>query len=160
MEPLNGVMPGSGFHVRWLGLWADIADGVSVQNLQVCEDLSCVFGTKHRDSRGELSVVAWWWDSGREFWAAAEPTTLRAGGGGGPQEAGKPPLKPEMLIEMLSKRINPHELVQGAIFDLLFSQCDRHQQNIFLTEEGKFWLIDNDQVNTQDFACVWRTSEG
>jgi hypothetical protein len=35
MEPLNGVMPGSGFHVRWLGLWADVADGVSVQNLQV-----------------------------------------------------------------------------------------------------------------------------
>jgi hypothetical protein len=35
MEPLNGVMPGSGFHVKWLGLWADIADGVSVQNIQV-----------------------------------------------------------------------------------------------------------------------------
>ncbi len=35
VEPLNGVMPHSGFHVKWLGLWADIADGVSVQNLQV-----------------------------------------------------------------------------------------------------------------------------
>ncbi|KXZ51100.1 hypothetical protein GPECTOR_14g82 [Gonium pectorale] len=101
VEPLNGVMPGSGFHVKWLGLWADIADGVSVQNIQ---------------------------------------------------EAGKPPLKPDVLIELLSKRINHHELVQGAIFDLLFSQCDRHQQNIFLTETGKFWLIDNDQV----YATAWR----
>eukprot|EP00198_Chlamydomonas_reinhardtii_P002127 XP_001691463.1 predicted protein [Chlamydomonas reinhardtii] len=94
VEPLNGVMPGSGFHVKWLGLWADIADGVSVQNLQ---------------------------------------------------EAGKPPLQPEVLIHLLAKKINHQELVQGAIFDLLFSQCDRHQQNIFLTETGKFWLIDNDQ---------------
>ncbi|GFR52103.1 hypothetical protein Agub_g14616, partial [Astrephomene gubernaculifera] len=101
VEPLNGVMPGSGFHVKWLGLWADIADGVSVQNIQ---------------------------------------------------EAGKPPLQPELLVELLSKRINHHELVQGAIFDLLFSQCDRHQQNIFLTETGKFWLIDNDQV----YATAWR----
>jgi hypothetical protein len=67
----------------------------------------------------------------------------------GSQEAGKPPLRPELLIEMLSQRINHHELVQGAIFDLLFSQCDRHQQNIFLTETGKFWLIDNDQVGAQ-----------
>jgi hypothetical protein len=62
------------------------------------------------------------------------------------QEAGKPPLKPEVMLELLSKRINHHELVQGAIFDLLFSQCDRHQQNIFLTETGKFWLIDTDRV--------------
>ncbi|EFJ49782.1 hypothetical protein VOLCADRAFT_104229 [Volvox carteri f. nagariensis] len=101
VEPLNGVMPGSGFHVKWLGLWADIADGVSVQNIQ---------------------------------------------------EAGKPPLKPEVMLDLFSKRINHHELVQGAIFDLLFSQCDRHQQNIFLTETGKFWLIDNDQV----YATAWR----
>ncbi|KAG2495164.1 hypothetical protein HYH03_006771 [Edaphochlamys debaryana] len=101
VEPLNGVMPGNGFHINWLGLWADIADGVSVQNLQ---------------------------------------------------EAGKPQLKPETLIEVFSKTINHHELIQGAIFDLLFSQCDRHQQNIFLTETGKFWLIDNDQV----YATAWR----
>ncbi|KAG2449982.1 hypothetical protein HYH02_000086 [Chlamydomonas schloesseri] len=101
VEPLNGVMPGSGFHVKWLGLWADIADGVSVQNLQ---------------------------------------------------EAGKPPLQPEVLIHLLAKKVNHAELVQGAIFDLLFSQCDRHQQNIFLTESGKFWLIDNDQV----YATAWR----
>ncbi|GLI62170.1 hypothetical protein VaNZ11_004750 [Volvox africanus] len=101
VEPLNGVMPGSGFHIKWLGLWADIADGVSVQNIQ---------------------------------------------------EAGKPPLRPDLMLSLFSTRINHHELVQGAIFDLLFSQCDRHQQNIFLTETGKFWLIDNDQV----YATAWR----
>lgn len=34
MEPVNGIIPGKGFHIKWLGLWADIAEGVSVQNIQ------------------------------------------------------------------------------------------------------------------------------
>lgn len=35
VAPIHGVLPGHGFRVDWLGLWADIADGVSVQNIQV-----------------------------------------------------------------------------------------------------------------------------
>ena len=34
IEPLLGVVPGNGWRIDWLGLWADVADGVSVQNLQ------------------------------------------------------------------------------------------------------------------------------
>jgi hypothetical protein len=35
IEPVHGVVPGHGFHIDWLGLWFDIAEGVSVQNIQV-----------------------------------------------------------------------------------------------------------------------------
>ena len=35
MEPVNGIIPGHGFHVNWLGLWAEIADGVSLENVKV-----------------------------------------------------------------------------------------------------------------------------
>ncbi len=35
VEPVHGVIPGQGFRIDWLGLWAEIADGVSVQNIQV-----------------------------------------------------------------------------------------------------------------------------
>ncbi len=63
-----------------------------------------------------------------------------------PQEQGKPHVHPNILMDFINNKMNKTELVQGAIFDLLFSQCDRHQQNIFLEETGKVWLIDNDQV--------------
>ena len=32
---MNGVIPGHGFRVNWLGLWSDIADGVSLENIKV-----------------------------------------------------------------------------------------------------------------------------
>jgi hypothetical protein len=35
IEPVHGVIPGQGFRIDWLGLWAEIAEGVSVQNIQV-----------------------------------------------------------------------------------------------------------------------------
>lgn len=35
VEPVSGVIPGHGWRIDWLGLWADIAEGVSVQNIQV-----------------------------------------------------------------------------------------------------------------------------
>ena len=35
IEPVHGIVPGHGFRIDWLGLWFDIAEGVSVQNLQV-----------------------------------------------------------------------------------------------------------------------------
>lgn len=30
IEPVNGIIPGSGFHVRWDGLWLEQASGVSI----------------------------------------------------------------------------------------------------------------------------------
>lgn len=101
IEPLHGIVPGHGFRIDWLGLWFDIAGGVSVQNLQ---------------------------------------------------EAGNPPTKPSVLIDLFSKRLNHSQVKLAAIFDLLFSQCDRHQQNIFITESGQMQAIDNDQV----YATAWR----
>lgn len=41
-------------------------------------------------------------------------------------------------------RMQPQQLVKGAIFDLLTGQCDRHAQNIFLSEDGRLRLIDNE----------------
>jgi len=35
VAPVNGVIPGHGFRVNWLGLWSDIADGVSLENIKV-----------------------------------------------------------------------------------------------------------------------------
>jgi len=68
------------------------------------------------------------------------------------QEFGRPPIKPELVIDLFTNRVNHTELRLAAIFDVLFSQCDRHQQNIFLTESGQLRLIDNDQV----YATAWR----
>ncbi len=39
----------------------------------------------------------------------------------------------------------------AAMFDLLTSQCDRHAQNIFVTESGQLALIDNESS-----LGVWR----
>ena len=38
------------------------------------------------------------------------------------------------------------QVVLAAIFDLLFSQCDRHGSNLYLQPDGSLVLIDNDQV--------------
>lgn len=35
VEPVNGILPGKGFHIKWLGLWTDLAEGASLQNIQV-----------------------------------------------------------------------------------------------------------------------------
>ncbi len=51
-----------------------------------------------------------------------------------------------MLLDLLTRKVNRTELLMVAVFDVLTSQCDRHQQNLFLTETGKVWAIDNDQV--------------
>ncbi|KAJ9522716.1 hypothetical protein QJQ45_019883, partial [Haematococcus lacustris] len=67
-------------------------------------------------------------------------------------EAGKPPTPPQLILDLFTNRLNHTEVKMAALFDLLFSQCDRHQQNIFLTEKGKLWVIDNDQVHT----TAWR----
>lgn len=38
------------------------------------------------------------------------------------------------------------QVLLAAVFDLLFSQCDRHGQNLYLKPDGSIVLIDNDQV--------------
>lgn len=65
---------------------------------------------------------------------------------------------------MLGPRLNRSRVVRAAIYDLLSSQCDRHAQNVFITEQGEVKLIDNLQVRAQDgggkvtwvgvFTCV------
>ena len=44
-------------------------------------------------------------------------------------------------------RVKDAEVRKAAVFDVLFSQCDRHQQNVFLQESGQLQIIDNDQVS-------------
>ena len=47
------------------------------------------------------------------------------------------------------RRINSTQVIRGAIYDLLFTMCDRHMGNIFVDEGGNLKLIDNDQVKKQ-----------
>ncbi len=69
------------------------------------------------------------------------------------QEFGKPRTNPQLLLDLLVNKINHTEMQMVAVFDVLTSQCDRHQQNLFLTETGKVWAIDNDQVRAR--LCDW-----
>ncbi|PNW72358.1 hypothetical protein CHLRE_16g672049v5 [Chlamydomonas reinhardtii] len=52
----------------------------------------------------------------------------------------------ESLTTMLGPRLNRSRVVRAAIYDLLSSQCDRHAQNVFITEQGEVKLIDNLQA--------------
>ena len=61
------------------------------------------------------------------------------------QESGSPPMKPEMMLDLF-ENLNGHEVKMAAIFDVMTSQCDRHQQNIFITKDKQMRIIDNDQV--------------
>lgn len=45
------------------------------------------------------------------------------------------------------RKINSTQVVRGAIYDLLFTMCDRHLGNVFVDEEGNITLIDNDQAS-------------
>ena len=55
---------------------------------------------------------------------------------------------------MLTRKINSTTIWRTAIFDVLFSQCDRHQQNLFITEAGEVSLIDNDQARPSAITVV------
>ena len=46
-------------------------------------------------------------------------------------------------VEMF-KNIKHEEVIKAATFDLLFSEQDRHGQNVFVTEEGDVTLIDSE----------------
>jgi len=52
----------------------------------------------------------------------------------------------DVMLDLFQNKLNHTELRLAALFDLFFSQCDRHPQNYFLNEHGKLWAIDNDQV--------------
>ncbi len=53
---------------------------------------------------------------------------------------------------MLGPRLNRTRVVRAAIYDLLSSQCDRHAQNVFITEQGEIKLIDNLQGRCGQWA--------
>uniref|UniRef100_A0A7S0RET0 PI3K/PI4K catalytic domain-containing protein n=1 Tax=Chlamydomonas leiostraca TaxID=1034604 RepID=A0A7S0RET0_9CHLO len=53
-------------------------------------------------------------------------------------------LPPPEVLDVLHNKLNKTQVVRGAIFDLLTSQCDRHAQNIFINEDGQLKLIDNE----------------
>jgi hypothetical protein len=46
------------------------------------------------------------------------------------------------------------------VFDLLFSQCDRHGQNLYLKPDGAIVLIDNDQVGPQSVELFVAACDG
>ncbi|KAG2494960.1 hypothetical protein HYH03_006895 [Edaphochlamys debaryana] len=50
------------------------------------------------------------------------------------------------LSTMFNENLNRTRVLRAAIYDLLTSQCDRHAQNVFMTETGKVTLIDNLQA--------------
>ncbi len=44
----------------------------------------------------------------------------------------------------LTKKIPHEDVVRAAVFDLLFSEQDRHGQNVFVSETGSLHIIDNE----------------
>lgn len=65
---------------------------------------------------------------------------------------GEPRVQPSLLLHYLQHQLNSTQVVMAAIFDLLFSQCDRHGQNLYLKPDGSLVLIDNDQ----SYGASWR----
>ncbi|GFR47810.1 hypothetical protein Agub_g9587 [Astrephomene gubernaculifera] len=51
-----------------------------------------------------------------------------------------------ILQNLMGERLNKTHVVRAALYDLLSSQCDRHSQNVFLSESGELTLIDNLQA--------------
>lgn len=94
VDKVNAPVPDIGFHIRWHGLWMEVADGVSMENFL------------HR---------------------------------------GEPSRFPHShVLDIFHNKLNKTQVIRGAIFDLLTSQCDRHAQNIFVNEAGQIKLIDNE----------------
>ncbi len=38
------------------------------------------------------------------------------------------------------------QVIQQTVLDLLTAQCDRHSENVFITEDGSLTFIDNDRA--------------
>jgi len=95
LAPVNAVIPGSGFHIYWQGLWMERAPGLSLNQLAYL---------------------------------------------------GRRDLVETLILKLLQENLNTSLVIQAAIYDLLFAQCDRHAQNVFIDESGKIKLIDNLQT--------------
>ncbi|KAG2488696.1 hypothetical protein HYH03_012697 [Edaphochlamys debaryana] len=61
----------------------------------------------------------------------------------------------EAVRGIFGDKLNGTRIVQAALFDGLSSQCDRHGQNVFMTDKGDITLIDNLQALTYDWQnCI------
>eukprot|EP00899_Mesostigma_viride_P013477 jgi/Mesvir1/2212/Mv09857-RA.1 len=49
-------------------------------------------------------------------------------------------------MKAIADKMNGTKILRAAVFDVLFSNVDRHPGNVFVTESGHMTLIDNDQV--------------
>ncbi|KAG2488690.1 hypothetical protein HYH03_012691 [Edaphochlamys debaryana] len=52
----------------------------------------------------------------------------------------------QLLINVLTTRLNRTAVVAQTILDLLTAQCDRHGENVFITASGQVQFIDNDKA--------------
>lgn len=43
------------------------------------------------------------------------------------------------------------------MFDILVGHCDRHPDNIFVTDDGHMTLIDNDQIQGNIPGCMYES---
>ncbi|KXZ44687.1 hypothetical protein GPECTOR_63g16 [Gonium pectorale] len=50
------------------------------------------------------------------------------------------------MYELLTKKMNRTQVVQQTVLDLLTAQCDRHSENVFITNAGQLSFIDNDRA--------------
>ena len=55
-----------------------------------------------------------------------------------------PPAHVRLVHDVLAA-MDGRKIIRSALYDFLFGQCDRHAQNAFVTVEGDFVFIDNDQ---------------
>ncbi|KAG2495396.1 hypothetical protein HYH03_006663 [Edaphochlamys debaryana] len=49
-------------------------------------------------------------------------------------------------LDLVTKRINKTQVVQQTVLDFLTAQCDRHSENVFITQSGQLTFIDNDRA--------------
>eukprot|EP00798_Chlamydomonas_sp_ICE-L_P012582 gene12582-15806_t len=116
-DKVDAVVPGQGYHIRWHGLWMEYVNGVSLENY-------LHKGQPKRFSPPEVM----------------EMMMNKLNGTQGQPKRFSPP----EIMEMMMNKLNGTQVVLAAIFDLLTSQCDRHPQNIFISEQGQVKLVDNE----------------
>jgi len=73
-------------------------------------------------------------DTRMQFYEVAEGASIEALYGG--------IIDPRTMA--LTKKIPHEDVVRAAVFDLLFSEQDRHGQNVFVSETGSLHIIDNE----------------
>ena len=109
VEKINAVIPGIGFHVRWHGLWMEVAEGVSMEN----------FLHKGRGDRASWRVcgsnfISFLCTEGI-FPLKIPCFTICTTG-----EPSRFP--PSVILDLMHNKLNKTSVIRGAIFDLLTSQ--------------------------------------